>query len=154
MFRLSLIAVSLLASPSLSSAQAVRKPIPKATFIATTDAEFRKVDANNDGQLVTAEVKQYLEAAALVQAQEDSQAAFVALDTDRNGQISAAEWAKLPLTPPRTNTASIMRFDVGRDGKVSLLEHRAARLANFERVDTDKNGIVTAAEMEAGGVRR
>ncbi len=154
MFRLSLIAMSLLAIPSLSSAQAVRKPIPKASFIATTDAEFRKIDANKDGQLVTAEVQQYLEAAALVQAQEDSQAAFVALDTDRNGQISAAEWAKLPLTPPRTNAASLMRFDVGRDGKVSLLEHRAARLANFERVDTDKDGIVTAAEMEAGGVAR
>ncbi len=154
MLRLSLIAVSLLASPSLLSAQAVRKPIPKASFIATTDAEFRKIDANKDGQLVTAEVQQYLEAAALVQAQEDSQAAFVALDTDRNGQISSAEWAKLPLTPPRTNAASLMRFDAGRDGKVSLLEHRAARLANFDRVDTDKNGIVTAAEMEAGGVAR
>lgn len=154
MFRFSLIAVSLLASSSLSSAQTVRKSIPRAAFIATTDAEFRKIDANKDGQLITAEVQQYQESAALAQVLQDSRAAFVALDTDRNGQISSAEWAKLPLTPPRTNAATLMRFDDGQDGKVSLLEHRNARLANFDRIDTDKDGIVTAAEMKDGGVAR
>ena len=150
--RYNLIAVSLLAIASPSIAQAVRQPIPRASFIATMDGEFRKVDANKDGQLTVAEVEQFQSAAALAQAQQDSQAAFVALDTNRNGQISSAEWAKLPLTPPRTNSATLMRFDTGRDGKVSLLEHRSATLTNFDRLDTDKDGVVTAAEMTVGGV--
>ena len=118
------------------------------------DSEFRKIDANKDGQLITEEVQQFQETAALAQAEQNSRAAFVALDTDRNGQISSTEWAKLPLTPPRTNPVALMRFDAGRDGKVSLLEHRNARLSNFDRIDSDKDGIVTAAEMEAGGVAR
>lgn len=153
MLRISLfVTLSLLAAPVL--AQAVPQPIPRASFIATMDGEFRKVDANKDGQLVIVEVEQFQRAAALAQAQRDSRAAFVALDVDRNGQISAAEWAKFPLTPPRTNTATLMRFDAGRDGKVSLLEHRTATLNNFDRLDTDKDGIVTGVEMKAGGVRR
>ena len=152
MLRSILIAVPLLASVSPSIAQAVQQPIPRASFIATMDGEFRKVDANKDGQLMIAEVEQFQSATALAQAQQESRAAFVVLDTDRNGQISSAEWAKLPLTPPRTNSATLMRFDTGRDGKVSLLEHRSATLTNFERLDTDKDGIVTAAEMKAGGV--
>lgn len=135
-------------------AQTTPPPIPRASFIATMDGEFHKVDANKDGLLVLAEVEQYQRAAALAQAQRNSRAAFVALDTDRNGQVSAAEWAKLPLTPSRTNPAALMGFDSGRDGKVSLLEHRTATLANFDRIDTDKDGVVSAAEMKAGGVRR
>ncbi|MDQ3080292.1 MAG: hypothetical protein M3R03_09890 [Pseudomonadota bacterium] len=135
-------------------AQAVPQPIPRAAFSVTMDGEFRKVDANKDGQLTLSEVERFQQAAALAQAQRDSRAAFVALDVDRNGQISSTEWAKLPLTPPRTNSAILMRFDTGRDGKVSLIEHRTATLTNFDRLDTDKDGIVTGAEMKAGGVAR
>ncbi len=47
-----------------------------------------------------------------------------------------------------------MRFDTSKDGKVSLIEHRTATLANFDRLDTDKDGVVTGAEMKAGGVAR
>ncbi len=118
------------------------------------DEEFRKIDVNKDGQLTIAEVEQFQDAAALAQAREESRAVFVALDTDGNGQINAAEWDKLPLTPPRTNPATVMRFDAGRDGKVSLLEHRAGRLANFDLLDADRDGIVTDGEMKAGGVTR
>jgi hypothetical protein len=32
------------------------------------------------------------------------------------------------------------------------VEHRAATVANFDRLDADKDGIVTAAEMKAGGI--
>jgi hypothetical protein len=46
----------------------------------------------------------------------------------------------------------LSREDGNRDGQVSLVEHRTATLANFDRIDTDKNGIVSVAEMRAGGV--
>ena len=45
----------------------------------------------------------------------------------------------------------LAREDSNRDSQVSLVEHRAATLANFDRLDTDKDGMVTAAEMKAGG---
>ncbi len=154
MIRLPLTAIVLIAMPTILAAQAVRKPIPRAGFVATMDEEFRKIDVNKDGQLTIAEVEQFQDAAALAQAREESRAVFVALDTDGNGQINAAEWDKLPLTPPRTNPATVMRFDAGRDGKVSLLEHRDGRRANFDLLDTDRNGVVTDAEMKVGGVAR
>ena len=46
----------------------------------------------------------------------------------------------------------LSRMDSNRDGQVSLVEHRSATLANFDRLDTDKDGNVTAAEMKAGGI--
>jgi hypothetical protein len=42
-------------------------------------------------------------------------------------------------------------MDSNRDGQVSATEHRAAMLVNFDRLDTDHNGTVTAAELKAGG---
>jgi hypothetical protein len=44
------------------------------------------------------------------------------------------------------------REDGNRDGRISMIEHRTATLANFDRLDTDKDGIVTPAEMKAGGI--
>jgi hypothetical protein len=44
--------------------------------------------------------------------------------------------------------------DSNRDSQISLAEHRAATLANFDRLDTDRNGVVTAAEMKAAGIAR
>ena len=34
-------------------------------------------------------------------------------------------------------------MDGNRDQQVSLVEHRTATLANFDRLDTDRNGVVT-----------
>lgn len=40
-----------------------------------------------------------------------------------------------------------------RDGQISLIEHRTATLANFDRLDIDKDGVVNATDMRAGGIR-
>jgi hypothetical protein len=45
-------------------------------------------------------------------------------------------------------------MDLNRDQSISLVEHRTVTLANFDRMDADKNGIVTPAEMKARGVGR
>lgn len=37
-------------------------------------------------------------------------------------------------------------------GAVSLIEHRAGKLAYFDQIDSDKDGVVTVAEMKAAGV--
>ena len=44
------------------------------------------------------------------------------------------------------------KMDLSKDGQISLIEHRTATLANFDRMDTDKDGVVTPAEMKAAGL--
>ena len=44
------------------------------------------------------------------------------------------------------------RFDPNRDQTVTLIEWRAATLANFDKLDVDHDGVVTPAES-AGTIR-
>ena len=143
-----------LATPASSQAAPVAQPLPRATFNATMDGEYRKIDTNKDGQLSRAEVEAFQKAAIAVQVQARQRAVFVTLDGDRNGQLSLAEFSRVPVNPQRTNPDVLMRFDTNRDGKVSLIEHRTATLANFDRLDVDKDGVVSLAEMTGGGMVR
>lgn len=157
MFRSYLFAAALLApAPLLAQAAAAPQELPlaRASFINTMDGEFRKIDANKDGQLTRDEIEQFQRASAIAEVQARNRALFAQLDKDRNGQLSAAEFARMPLNPPRAVAQGLLRFDTSKDGRVSLLEHRTATLANFDRLDTDKDGLVSQAERKAGGVRR
>lgn len=134
-------------------AQSASAPLARSQFIVEMDAEFRKTDADKNGQLTGTEIEQYQKLQAVAQAQARNSAVFAQLDSDSNGQLSRAEFAKA-TTPAPTASAQPMlsRMDGNRDNQVSLIEHRTATLANFDRIDTDKDGNVTAAEMKAGGV--
>jgi Ca2+-binding EF-hand superfamily protein len=129
------------------------QPISRTAFIAQMDAQFGKMDADKNGQLTRAEIEQVQKLAAVAEAEARNRALFAELDKDGNKQLSAAEFAKLVTDPPPAIAAPMLsREDGNRDGQVSLVEHRTATLANFDRIDTDKNGIVSVAEMRAGGV--
>ena len=71
-----------------------------------------------------------------------------------NGQLSLAEFTRLATaTPPRVDVSATMnRLDLNRDQKITLIENRTATLANFDKLDTDKDGVVSVAEMRAGGI--
>ena len=128
-------------------------PVPRSNFIADMDAEFRKMDADKNGQLTKTEIEQFQRLQAVAQSQARNRALFVQLDADRNGQISPGEFAKLVQQPPPPNGQPMLaRMDANRDSQVSLVEHRAATLINFDRMDTDKDGVVTPAEMRASGL--
>ena len=129
------------------------KPIARAQFLASMDSEFRKMDADKNGQLSKAEVEQFQQGQALANAEARNKAQFAELDTNKNGQLSPAEFAKL-VTAPSIASAQpqVSRMDGNRDGQVSLVEYRTSTLANFDRLDTDKDGTVTPAEMKAGGI--
>lgn len=134
--------------------QATAPSVPRANFIADMDTEFRKIDADKNGQLSRTEIEQFQRIQALAQAQGRNRALFAQLDADRNGSLSPAEFAKVTQAPPAPNAQPMLgRMDTNRDNLVSLVEHRAATLANFDRLDTDKDGIVTSAEMKAGGIK-
>jgi Ca2+-binding EF-hand superfamily protein len=144
-----------LALPSVLAAQTAAPALPRAQFIADMGSEYRKMDADKNGQLTRTEIEQYQNLSAVAQAQARNRALFAQLDVDKNGQLSPAEFAKLVAPASAANAQPILaRMDGNHDGQISLIEYRAATLANFDRLDTDKDGVVTPAEMKAGGIGR
>lgn len=137
------------ASPAYAQAAA---PIPRATFLTVMDAEFRKMDADKNGQVTKVEIEQFQRLQAVAESQARNRALFAQLDKDRNGQISAAEFAA--VTPPPTVNAQplIAQYDANRDGKVSQVEYRSVKLTRFDRIDADKDGIASLAEQRAAGL--
>jgi Ca2+-binding EF-hand superfamily protein len=129
-------------------------PLPRTQFMAGMEGEFRKMDADKNGQLTRTEIEQFQTQQLAAQARVRNKALFGQLDKDKNGQLSPAEFAKIATPAPVANGQQmIARMDGNRDSQISLAEHRTATLANFDRIDRDKDGIVTAAEMKAGGVK-
>jgi hypothetical protein len=151
-----IMALAVLAIPAMARAQtAAVKPIPRAQFIAEMDGQFRTIDTDKNGQLSRAEIEQYQKISADADAKARNRALFAELDANKNGQLSASEFAKLAAPAPAANAQPMLtQEDSNRDSQISLAEHRAATLANFDRLDTDRNGVVTAAEMKAAGIAR
>ena len=140
--------VALLASATPAFAQAAPAGMPRATLQADAEAEFARVDANKDGQMSRPEIETYQTARMNEALAARTKEVFAALDSDKNGQLSAAEFAK--LNPPRkADAASVLAVDSNKDGQVSLAEHRSAALKTFDGLDANKNGILTAAEVDA-----
>ena len=157
LFAAAFVAALPIASPLLGQAKvapAADAPLPRTKFLAGMDSEFRKMDADKNGQLTRAEIEQFQTRQMAAQARERNKALFGQLDQDKSGQLSQAEFAKIATPAPAANAQPmIARMDGNRDSQISSAEYRTATLANFDRVDIDRNGIVTADEMKAGGVK-
>ena len=129
------------------------RPVTRAQFIADMDAQFKSLDGNSDGIATRLEIETVQRRNATAVAAQRSRQIFAQLDKDRNGQLSAAEFAALAVTPPSPNAGPLLAgWDGNKDGRVALIEFRAATQANFDRMDTDKDGVVSVAEMKAGGI--
>lgn len=144
---------ALLSASAQAQQPAASGDVPRAQYITVQDGEFRKMDADKNGQVTKAEVEDFQRLTAVASAQARNRQMFVQLDADGNGQLSPAEFAKV-ATPagPVNGQPVIAQIDLNKDGQISLVEHRTAKLASFDRIDTDKDGIVTVAEMRAAGV--
>lgn len=147
--------ISFNGSVSAQPAAPTNGDVPRTQYIAQMDVEFGKMDANKNGRVSRAENEAFDRATALANARARAIANFVALDTDRNGQLSQAEFLKLVIgTPPANGRPLLAQLDTNKDGLISLVEHRAGKLIYFDQIDTDKDGTVTVAEMKAAGVVR
>ncbi len=135
--------------PSAAPPVAAQKSIAKAEVMTNADAEFKRVDSNNDGQMSRTEIETFQRATATRMMATRSAAIFKALDVDNNGALSAVEFAKLGSGPPKIDAASVLRIDTSKDGQISRAEHRAATLDTFTQIDTNKDGVLTAAEAQA-----
>ena len=76
---------------------------------------------------------------------------FTAIDTNKDNQVSLAEFkaALPPVTARETPAQMLAQLDGNKDGKVSTAEYRAIPLANFDKMDANKDGIVTQQEVAA-----
>jgi Ca2+-binding EF-hand superfamily protein len=122
-------------------------------MVKQAEANFQKVDTNNDRALTKPEIdaaqgRAQQQAAANIQQRLNQE--FTKLDTDRNGQLSLAEFrAAAPAVRPADGSASataMQRLDANKDGKISVDEYRAPILAGFDRIDTNKDGTISADE--------
>lgn len=120
------------------------------------DGEYRRLDANGDGAATRAEVEARQRRILVASATRNAQAAFARIDTDRNGQLSPAEYIRATAAVPRDIDVikQMGRLDANRDAKVTLVEYRTLTVAGFDRLDTDKDGVLTVAEQRAGGFGR
>ena len=127
--------------------------VPRATFIAAMDGEFSKIDADHNKILTRKEADAYEAARVAAAVDQRRRALFAALDADHNGALTEQEFARLELPVSQGNSAPLFaQNDLNRDGQITLVEYRTAKLANFDRMDADKDGVVSPAEMKAAGL--
>lgn len=136
------------ARPAVPTKPAVAVPdLPRADFIALMDADFKKRDLDGNGKATRAEVEEFTKRTATAVAEEQNRDLFQRLDIDKNGVITPAEFAGLIPAPKFVDvSAEMTRFDGNRDQIITLVEYRTATLANFDRLDVDKDGNLSAAE--------
>ncbi|HEY4368539.1 MAG TPA: hypothetical protein VGN07_14980 [Steroidobacteraceae bacterium] len=84
-----------------------------------------------------------------------AQKRFEAMDADHDGKVTAAEinaghgaeriaWANKPMSA----ADKIKTFDRNNDGALSAKEYADGSQAMFNKLDTDSDGYLSAAEME------
>jgi Ca2+-binding EF-hand superfamily protein len=141
------------ARPPAAAAASTPQPVPRHTYVATMDDEFRKIDADKNVKLTRREIEDHRRAVVVLETQQRNRSVFARLDRDRNGQLSLQEFAAISAPPRTVNVAPILaEVDLNRDGSVTQVEYRAGKLVRFDRMDTDKDSVISVAELRAGGV--
>ena len=157
--RLFLMPLAIVFAASSGSTQtakpSVAQPLTRAVFIATMDSEYRKLDTNRDQIVTKIEIEANQRNLQSAAAARRARAVFSQVDTDRNGQISIDEFVRANATTSKVDGSAIMgRLDSNRDQKVTLVEYRILTLTNFDRIDTDRDGVLTTAEQRAQPIPR
>ncbi len=130
------------------------QPLNRADFISEMDTEFARMDANGDNVLTPEEISSAQEMAMRAEALRQNRRAFDRLDTDQNGLIDADEFAGLmDLDQVAINPAPFLeQFDSNSDQAITLLEYRIVTQQNFDRIDSDRDGVVSPEEMNSAGI--
>lgn len=144
-----------LAAQTAAPAQPAPKPIAKADVSAKLEADYADLDADKDGKVSTAEIKQRLKKGAeadLALLTKERDSAFTRLDANGDGSISRAEFeakATLPKIGEPDPAPVLARFDGNKDGQITKDEFRAPTLSNFDRMDANKDGTLSLTEQAA-----
>ena len=122
--------------------------ISQAEFLQQHLARHSGADADHDGMVATPEAQ----AAMQARRAERMTARFDQLDTDRNGSISRAEFeARHADRGGRGHGRHGRGGDhMGAREPVSAEQAQARAIERFTRLDTDRDGYLTAEERRAG----
>jgi Ca2+-binding EF-hand superfamily protein len=141
--------------------------LTKAEFDNAQRTRFNELDGNKDGFATREE----MQAAVETRRANAGKERFAVLDTDKNGQLSASEFAAARERGPGPDGPR-MRMggrggpdgpgrpggfgrggpggpDADNDGRISFAEFTARGSEGFARADTNKDGTVTIAELQA-----
>lgn len=153
---LSLAALAAAAAAQQAPAPAATQAPTRVSILQTADGNFQRMDANKDGVLTKAEI----DAAEARQRQTATQnlenavrQRFNKLDTDKNGSVSYAEFRagaptiRTPAAP--ASTTLLQNRDGNKDGRITAAEFRAPIMVMVDRIDTNKDGILSPAETAA-----
>jgi hypothetical protein len=109
------------------------------------DDKLDRLDADKDGKVTQAEYAA------------GAKTSFDKLDANADGKVTAAEMdAAYTTTKPGVGAAKvpssaekIKTLDTDGDGSLSAVEHEAGSRTMFDKLDADKDGSVTEAEIKA-----
>jgi hypothetical protein len=125
-------------------------PMAKSAFLMKVDSEFVAMDANKDGKLTKDEIERFQSTAIEARRRERNRALFAQLDTDRNGALSPQEFERIAGRARIVNVQPlIVKEDTNKDQQLSMSEYRAGAAADFDRLDTNKDGFLSQAEAQA-----
>ena len=123
----------------------------KAGVQAQVKRTFDRIDANKDGWVDKAEAERDFDARFRAR----QNAAFARIDANKDGSISRQEFDAASGQPTAQARSNWLTFnDVDKNGRVALAEATAKELGAFDRIDTDRNGILSAEELRAARTRR
>src|SRR4030095_7037476 len=69
---------------------------------------------------------------------------YADMDSDKDGKVTAAE-----IDARLVKSAEAKIAEIKKDGAITVEEFRAPTLANFNKIDANKDGIVSVAEANA-----
>lgn len=125
--------------------------VAKSAFLANVTSEFIRIDTNRDGKVTSEELERHRMQEFANRRQNQNRVLFSRLDADKNGQLSAEEFAKLTGASPKINVQPLVtRMDANKDKTVSQAEFVTGAQADFERLDANKDNVLSPAEARAG----
>jgi Ca2+-binding EF-hand superfamily protein len=123
----------------------------KASIQAGVKRTFDRIDANKDGWVDKAEAERDFDTRFRAR----QAAAFARIDANKDGSISRQEFDAAAGQPSAAAKSAWLTFnDVDKNGRVALAEATAKELGAFDRIDTDRNGVLSVEELRAARARR
>lgn len=131
-------------------AQVAPGGINRADYLRKVEADFAGMDKDRDGKVTQAEIEDFRAAATIARMRARNSAVFAGLDKDKNGVLSAEEFAALQRPPVAVSARPVMlKLDVNKDQSVSLSEFRDGAIVDFNRLDRNRDSIISAGERTA-----
>ncbi len=143
------------AAQGAAPANAPATPVTRAQLNARLEADYTNLDSNKDGKVGADEIKARLKKGAeteLATLSKERDATFASLDANKDGSISRVEFnakAELPKIGEPDAAPVLARFDGNKDGQITRDEFRGPTLANFDKLDADKDGTLSLNEQSA-----